>query len=135
MGLLDTLSQIAGQAMPQGGQQNPLLEGVLGLLQQQEGGLSGLVKSFQDKGLGDIAASWVGTGDNLPVSADQIRNVLGSGKLSELAGKLGMSSDDVSGQLSQLLPQVVDKLTPGGQVDGSLDLGKASGLLSGLLRR
>jgi uncharacterized protein YidB (DUF937 family) len=133
MGLLDTITQIAGQAMSQGGGQSSLLEGVLGLLQQHEGGLAGLVQAFHDKGLGEIAASWVGTGANLPVSADQIREVLGSGQLAGLAEKFGLSSEDASGRLSELLPQVVDKLTPGGQVDGSLDLGNALGMLSSLL--
>jgi uncharacterized protein YidB (DUF937 family) len=133
MGLLDTITQIAGQAMSQGGGQSSLLEGVLGLLQQHEGGLAGLVQAFYDKGLGEIAASWVGTGANLPVSADQIREVLGSGQLAGLAEKFGLSSEDASGRLSELLPQVVDKLTPGGQVDGSLDLGNALGMLSSLL--
>lgn len=133
MGLLDTITQIAGQTLSQGGGQQPLLEGVLGLLQQHEGGLAGLVQAFHDKGLGEVAASWVGTGANLPISADQIREVLGSGQIGDLAGKLGLSSEDVSGRLSELLPQVVDKLTPGGRVEGSLDLGNALGMLSGLL--
>ena len=133
MGLLDSITQIAGQALSQGGGQHTLLEGVMGLLQQHEDGLSGLVQAFQDKGLGEVAASWVGTGANLPISADQIREVLGSGQIGGLAEKLGLSSEDVSGRLSELLPQVVDKLTPGGQVEGSLDLGNALGMLSGLL--
>lgn len=133
MGLLDSITQIAGQALSQGGGQNSLLEGVMGLINQHEGGLAGLVQAFQDKGLGEIAASWVGTGTNLPVSGEQLQAVLGGGALGGLAEKLGLSSEDASGRLCELLPQVVDRLTPGGQVDGSLDLGGALGALSGLL--
>ena len=140
MGLLDSLTQIAGQALAGQGQGQgqgggSLLEGVLGMVSQHEGGLAGLIRAFKDKGLGDVAASWVGTGANQPISADQIQHVLGSDLLGGLAGKLGMSSEDVSGRLSELLPQVVDKLTPGGHVDGSLDLGSAVGMLSGLFNR
>ncbi|MBL8383089.1 MAG: DUF937 domain-containing protein [Burkholderiales bacterium] len=136
MGLLDSITQIAGQALGGGaGGQNPLLEGILGMIAQQEGGLAGLVQNFRDKGLGEIAASWVGTGANLPISPEQIQNVLGSGALTDLAAKFGMSSEDVSGRLSQMLPEVVDKLTPGGQVEGSLDLGSALGALSGLFNK
>lgn len=136
MGLLDSITQIAGQALGgSAGGQNPLLEGILGMISQQEGGLAGLVQSFKDKGLGDIASSWVGTGANLPVSPEQIQNVLGGSALGDLAAKFGMSSEDVSGRLSQMLPEVVDKLTPGGQVEGSLDLSSALGALSGLFNK
>lgn len=135
MGLLDSITQIAGQALSSGGGQNSLVQGILGMVSQHEGGLAGLVQSFQDKGLGEVAASWVGTGSNLPISAEQIQNVLGGEQLGALASKFGLSSEDVSGRLSELLPQVVDKLTPNGQVEGSLDMGSALGMLQGLLNR
>lgn len=137
MGLLDTITQIAGQAIASGnGDQSGLLQGILGMVSQHEGGLAGLVQAFQSKGLGEVAASWVGTGANLPISADQIQQVLGSGALGGLAEKFGMSSEDVSGRLSELLPQVVDKLTPNGEVEsGSLDMGSALGMLQGLLNK
>jgi uncharacterized protein YidB (DUF937 family) len=135
MGLLDSITQIAGQALSSGGGQNNLLQGILGLVNQHEGGLAGLVQSFKDKGLGEIAASWVGTGSNLPISAEQVQNVLGGEQLGALASKFGLSSEDVSGRLSELLPQVVDKLTPNGQVEGSLDMGSALGMLQGLLNK
>ena len=86
MGLLDSITQIAGQAMSSGGSKNALLEVVMGMLQKQEGGLGGLVQAFQNKGLGEIASSWVGTGQNLPVSSERLQSVLGS----DLSGALGM---------------------------------------------
>lgn len=135
MGLLDSITQIAGQALSSGGSQNNLLQGILGMVSQHEGGLAGLVQTFKDKGLGEVVTSWVGTGSNLPVSAEQIQNVLGNESLGALASKFGLSSEDVSGRLSELLPQVVDKLTPNGQVEGSLDMGGALGMLQGLLNK
>jgi uncharacterized protein YidB (DUF937 family) len=133
MGLLDSLAQVAGQALSSGGGKNALIEGVLGMLQNQPGGLAGLVQAFQNKGLGEVASSWVGTGQNLPVSAEQLQGVLGSDTIGALAGKFGLSSEQMSGQLSDLLPQVVDKLTPNGRIEGGTDLSGALGMLQGLL--
>ena len=86
------------------------------MIHSQPGGLSGLLQNFHDKGLGELVTSWVGTGQNLPISADQIEYVLGSEQVQQLAAKLGIRSGVVSSQLAQLLPTVVDKLTPNGEV-------------------
>jgi len=100
------------------------------------GGLAGLVEQFSRHGMGDVAKSWVGTGQNLPVSPDQLGQVLGGDTLGQLSRQLGMNQGDLLGQLSQVLPQVVDKLTPQGQIpQGDIhgmggDLGN---LLGGLL--
>ena len=90
------------------------------------------MSTFQEKGLGGVASSWVGTGSNLPISASQIASVLGSGQVADIASKLGVTSGDASGQLASLLPQVVDKLTPGGEIDEGA-MGKGMDLLKGLL--
>ena len=119
----------------QSGGQSGLLQGVLALVSQHEGGLGGLLQSFKDKGLGEAAASWVGNGENMPISGEQIQSVLGGSALGDLAAKFGMSSEDVSGRLSELLPQVVDKLTPTGKVEGSLDMGNALGMLQGMFNK
>jgi uncharacterized protein YidB (DUF937 family) len=99
------------------------------------GGLAGLVEKFNQGGLGEIASSWVGTGQNLPVSPEQLGGVLGQNTVSDMASQLGMNHGDLLGQLSQLLPQVVDKLTPNGHLPqpGSGGLGDLAGMLSGLL--
>jgi uncharacterized protein YidB (DUF937 family) len=117
MGLLDgLLGSVLGKAMG-GGQQNGLMEMAMGLLNNpQAGGLTGLLDKFKAAGLGDHAASWVGTGDNMPVSGDQIHNALGGDMMQQLASKLGVDASQASGGLAQLLPQLIDKLTPDGAV-------------------
>ena len=126
MGLLDGLLEgVAGKLL--GGEgSNPLLGMVSNLLSgSQGGGLSGLIQSFNSKGLGDIVSSWVGTGENLPISGQQIQEVLGSGQLQQMAEKLGTSREEVSGGLASLLPQIIDRLTPDGSVPESGLLEKA----------
>jgi uncharacterized protein YidB (DUF937 family) len=77
MGLLDNLeNQAMGKVL--GGSSNPLAASVLQMIQNQPGGLQGLVQSFHDKGLGGLVSSWVSTGPNPPISADQVHEVLGS---------------------------------------------------------
>ncbi len=130
MGLLDTIGGLAEQfGNPQAGG-NPkaaLVQAVLGMLVHGNepgglggsgglGGLGGLLQRFQSAGLGNAVASWVGTGSNLPVSADQIKSALGDGPLRTLAEHAGMSEDDAASHLSGLLPQMIDKLTPQGQL-------------------
>ncbi|MBG1231019.1 YidB family protein [Aestuariivirga litoralis] len=80
------------------------------------GALGGLLNHMKDKGAGDVAGSWVGTGSNLPITGDQLSNVLGPDLVSKIAASTGLSPDQIVGQLSQVLPQVVDHLTPHGKV-------------------
>jgi uncharacterized protein YidB (DUF937 family) len=80
------------------------------------------LEKFQQGGLGNLAQSWVGTGANLPISAEQIQQVLGSGALGDIASKLGMQPEQAASELSQALPNVVDKLTPNGQLPAEGDL-------------
>ena len=98
------------------GSSNPLVSSVMQMINNQPGGLSGLVQQFHDKGLGGLVSSWVSTGQNLPISADQLQHVLGSDQVKELAAKAGISPETASSHLSQLLPMLIDKLTPNGQV-------------------
>lgn len=121
MGLFD---QVAGAlAGNQAGGSDTLLETVMQLVNNpQTGGLGGLVQSFQQGGLGELVNSWVSTGRNLPISAEQIQSVLGNSTLQDLATKLGMSNEQISGGLASILPQVVDQLTPNGEVPQGGDL-------------
>ena len=97
--------------------QSGLMETVMGLLKGSEsGGLAGLAQAFNEKGLGDVISSWIGNGENLPVSPEQIQRVLGSGQVQQIAERLGISSDDASSGLAEILPNIVDKLTPDGEV-------------------
>jgi len=119
MGLLDQIVKgLAGKLLGgSGGAQNPLLDIALSLLNNpQTGGLGGLAETFKNKGLGEIMSSWISTGQNLPISSDQIQQVLGSDLVQQFAKKLGASNEDVSGGLANLLPGLIDKLTPTGQM-------------------
>ena len=98
------------------GSSNPLVSSVMQMINNQPGGLSGLVQQFHDKGLGGLVSSWVSTGQNLPISPDQLQHVLGSDQVKELAAKAGISPETASSHLSQLLPMLIDKLTPNGQL-------------------
>jgi len=121
MGLLD---QMAGAlAGGQSGGNGALLETVLQLVNDpRHGGLEGLVRAFQQGGLGEIVNSWVSTGQNLPVSPEQVHSALGDASLQDIAAQLGMSPAQASGSLAELLPQVVDQLTPNGQLPQGGDL-------------
>ena len=114
-----------------GNQKNDLMSTIMGLLGGQ-GDLNNLIGQFTSKGLGDVIGSWVGTGKNLPISGDQLQNVLGKDTISRLASKVGMDNNAFASQLSNLLPQVVDKLTPGGNVPEGDIMSKGMDLLGGL---
>ena len=126
MGLLDDLEGKAMSGM-MGSSTNPLVHGAFEMIQNQPGGLAGLVQNFEQKGMGGLVSSWVGTGQNLPISADQISHVLGSDAVKNLAAKAGISPEAASGQLASILPGLIDKLTPNGHT------GDAGGLLSAAL--
>lgn len=113
MGLLDNLESMA---MSKVGGRNSEAAAILQMIQNHPGGVSGLVQSFHNNGLGGLVNSWIGTGANQAVSPDQIQQVLGSGPVQALAAKLGISPEQASSTLSQLLPTVMDKLTPNGAV-------------------
>lgn len=130
MGLFDEmLNQVAGAA----GQQadagaglsalglDPshagLAQAVIGMLgSEQSGGIGGLQQQFQQAGLGDVIGSWIGTGQNQPVAAHQLESVLGTQVLQGLAQKAGLNAQQVGPILATLLPVLIDKLTPQGQV-------------------
>ena len=115
MGLLDNLeNQALGNVS--GGSSNPLASGLLQMIQNQPGGLQGLVQTFHDKGMGGLVSSWVSSGPNPPISADQIHQVLGSDQVKALAAKAGINPDVAGTAIAALLPTLVDKLTPNGSV-------------------
>jgi len=132
MGLLDNLeNQVLGNVL--GGSSNPLASGLLQMIQNQPGGLQGLVQSFQDKGMGGLVSSWISTGPNPPITSDQVHQVLGSDQVRALAAKAGISPDAAGSAIAQLLPGLVDKLTPNGSVpDHSNVLAMATSMLQNL---
>jgi uncharacterized protein YidB (DUF937 family) len=99
-----------------------LLGGVVGAematvvngLIEKHGGIQGIVSQLEQQGLGGTVRSWVGTGANQPITPDQIHQAFGSDTVKQLAAKMGMTPEDLAAKLSQVLPQAIDKLTPGG---------------------
>jgi uncharacterized protein YidB (DUF937 family) len=133
MGLFDSiLGSVLGGGS--GSNQSTLANLAIGLLTNHSSGngLAGLVQQFEQQGLGHLAQSWVGTGPNLPVSPDQIEQVLGSDKIKELAAKAGVDSSQINAALAQYLPQIINHLTPNGQVPQGADLQQSIG---GLLQK
>lgn len=113
MGLFDS---VAGAVLGKlGGEQGGMAQIAMEML-NQNGGLSGVLEKFKAGGLAEQAASWVGKGENLPISADQISSILGSGAIAEMAAKFGITPEVLSSQIAQHLPSVVDKMTPNGEV-------------------
>jgi uncharacterized protein YidB (DUF937 family) len=131
MGLFDDVLAMGGMG---GAAQSQQHAGTLSMIMDfinspQVGGIAGLQQMFQQKGLGSVVSSWIGTGQNLPISADQLHNVLQGGALQDLATKSGMDTSQLAGLFSALLPHVVDKLTPNGQVP---DASALSQMMKGL---
>ena len=129
MGLFDGLAGGLGGLLGSEGGGAGAMGGLGGLL-EQHGGVGGLISAFENAGLGGVASSWVSQGANQPVSADQITQALGSGPIAEFAQKLGIDPQEAASHLSQLIPQMVDHLTPNGTVQPG-----AVGALEGLLDR
>ena len=119
MGLLDA---ILGNLMsgPQGSQQRALIAVVLQML-QQSGGLQGLLQKMQQSGYGSQVQSWIGTGQNMPITPDVLAEILGQDRMRDMVQQLGMSREDVAGRMSQALPEVVDRMTPQGRISDDQD--------------
>jgi len=128
MDILNTIQSALGG----GNKKDDLMSSIMGLLGGQ-GGLDKLIGQFASKGLGDVIGSWVSTGKNLPVSGDQLQSVLGKDTINNLASKLGMDKGALTSQLTNLLPNVVDKLTPDGKVPEGDIMSKGMDILGGLL--
>jgi uncharacterized protein YidB (DUF937 family) len=156
MGLLDSiLGQVLGgtQAQPQAGAVGSMGAGGLGGLGDlgglagalggllanngEHGGLGGLVSKFEQAGMGDVVKSWIGKGENMPISGNQLGQVLGGDAVSGIAQKLGVNSATLLPMLAAMLPALIDHLTPQGQAPAG-GLGNHDDLLaslSGLLQK
>jgi len=116
MGMLDgILGGMLGQLTQGGGQQSALVQMALQLL-QQNGGVGGIMDKFRQAGYADQAASWQSTGANMPISGNVLQEVLGSGAVGQIAEQLGLSHGETAGGLAQMLPQLIDHLTPNGTI-------------------
>ena len=130
MGILDQVTgALANSGMGgagKGGIQAILLQQLISML-SQPGALGKLTSAFQQNGLGNILESWLGAGSNLPISPAQVQQVLGANALGDMATKAGVAAPEAANLVSSLLPQVIDKISPGGKAPAAADLG---GLLS-----
>ncbi len=134
MGLLDDVMKAAtGTAPAPDASQSSLANAALSMLSNQSGGISGLAEQFAAKGLSHIVSSWIGTGQNLPISSEQLQSVLGSEQVQAIAAKAGISPEAANAGLAQILPQLVDRLTPDGQVPQGDLMSKGMELLKGKL--
>jgi uncharacterized protein YidB (DUF937 family) len=133
MGLLDdVLKKAPAEAPGQDSSQSSLTTAVLSMLSQR-GGVSGLAHQFTANGLGDIVHSWISTGQNLPISPEQLQSVLGSEQVQTIAAKAGISPEAANAGLAKILPQLVDHLTPNGEVPQGDLMSKGMELLKGKL--
>lgn len=135
MGMFDELLQTVVSNAVGGGNSSQLAGGLMQLLGGggQAGGLGALVQGFQKSGLGDVVASWISTGENLPVSPEQIQSGLGSGLLQQFASSAGLSQEGASSKLAEILPGIIDRLTPDGQLPQSDLLAKGLNFLKAQL--
>lgn len=146
MGLLDSMigALTGGQGGAQpgaGATEGAVLSAVIAMLANGQqpggagvGGLGDLIGRFTQAGLGDVIGSWIGHGQNAPISGAQLSNVLGPDAIGQIAAQLGLSHADAATQLSQVLPEAVDRLTPQGQAPSD-GLGEMGALLSQLSPR
>ncbi len=116
MGLFDSLAgAVLGNV---GGDKGAMLQIAMDLF-KQNGGLEGILAKFNEAGFAEQAASWVSQGNNLPISAEQVIEVLGRDSIAGIAQKLTMSPSDISVKIAEYLPQAIDKMTPNGKLEGN----------------
>lgn len=136
MGLLDQLvgqvAAAAGGSGQDGAPQGTLIAGVMTMI-DNAGGVPALLEQLKASGLGEHVASWIGTGANLPVSASQLAEALGAGHLAQVAQQAGVEPEHAASGLAQLLPQLIDQLSPGGQLPEGGLLSQGLSLLAGRL--
>ena len=110
MGLMDTLTSLFRSS----GMQDKLSSGISSMISDGKINLSGLKQQADQAGLGDIFDSWVGTGENKPITGEQVKSMATGGRLQELADQAGITIDDAAEEVSKVLPDMVDKVTPDG---------------------
>ena len=139
MGGLDALlggASSAGGAPAGGGGLADVLGGLLAN-DGQMGGLGGLVSKFEQAGMGDVVGSWVGTGENQPISPTQVQGALGGDAIAGMASKLGINAQTLLPLLASVLPLLINQMTPQGRVpdQGVGNQQDLMAMLGGLLRR
>ncbi len=104
-----------------GGMGTAAIIGIVLQLLQRSGGIGGLLQRMQQAGAGPHGQSWVGTGQNMPISPDMLSQIFGHGQMDEIAQQLGVSRDEAASTVAQALPDVVDRMTPSGTIPPDSD--------------
>jgi len=118
MGLFDSIAgQVLGNMLGGGKKDQSILGQIAMEMINKNGGISGILEKFNQGGLGDVAASWVGKGSNQSLSQDQVGSVFGDDMISEMASKFGVDAGSLTGQIAQYLPELINQATPAGEVD------------------
>lgn len=127
--ILGKVLEKAGVGDSGGGSDSPLMSMLLPLVLSMlgSGGLSNILDKMRAGGMSAQADSWVGGGENLPITADQAREVVGSDQVSEIAGKLGLPEDQTAALLADALPQVADQVSPKGALPDAAGVDDAIG--------
>ncbi len=136
MGFLDEMGKQLGGALGGAGGGQPNVLQIVQALMQQNGGLDGLLAKLQQGGLGDAVKSWLGNGQNVQVTAEQITKALGNPQIAAVAKQFGVDPQQVSNLVAQNLPGLVDKLSPNGALSGNPQdlLAQGASLLKGFLK-
>lgn len=138
MGILDKAMDMLGgnNPLPMMDSRTKLLQAALSLIANngRTGGLSGLIDRFQHAGLGNVISSWIGTGENMPITGPQVRQALGDEQIQQLSDETGLPQEETADQLSGMLPDLVDRLTPAGNIPQG-GLGNMSALLDHFMGR
>ena len=133
MGAFDSVvSRLTAGKEDLAGAPKKLVEGALELIEGQKGGLQAMVDKLSASGLDEKVKSWVSTGANLPVTADEIKKALSPQELDMLALKTKLSVEEVTSHLAAALPQMIDKLTPDGEITAGSLKSKVQGILAKL---
>lgn len=131
MSLFDQLAgQLGGSGTGQ--QQGTLMNAVTGLI-AANGGVDGLMQKFKDSGMQDHVASWIGTGENRPISGADVNNALGEDAVQKVAQDAGIAPEHAASGLAQMLPEIISHLSPNGTLPQGDLLTQGLGMLKGKL--
>jgi uncharacterized protein YidB (DUF937 family) len=118
MSLLDNVKQMIGDQETQASGEAGILGHVMEMVNNPAtGGLQGFVQQFHENGLGGVVSSWISSGENQAITAQQIEQVVGQERVNSIASRLGIPPEEASAKLAQFLPSIIDRLTPGGKVE------------------
>lgn len=110
-----------------------IVDAITEMLAGSKDGFTGIVDKFKQNGLGNTISSWIGTGENKTITGDQVKQVFGTDKIKELADKTGLSTDDAAKKVAEVLPGMLDKLTPDGKVPEGNIFSKGLGYIRSIL--